>query len=179
MSEKFRYISMAPGLIDGKHIHRMGMSVWLYIFLVDRQTDRSGLVNYGKPITYSWIASQIQRCPSVRTLRFWMSTLRINGYVWIDYAVFGHAMTIRIAEAKKWPSKKLDEACAKACEKVSENLLNCGKSTRQDLAESCGRILPSGPYIEEKGKETVKGLQTNLFPVHNAVQRIAQQKKIS
>jgi hypothetical protein len=109
MSERrngFRYISIAPGRVDGKHVKRLGKSVFLFDFLIDHQTDPDGRVNYGKPITYAWIEDRFPSAPPRRTLERWMATLRVGQYVKVRRLPFDHGMIISILAPKKWPTSR-------------------------------------------------------------------------
>lgn len=71
-------IRFKRGLLSAKHITRMGSSVWLYLFFLDRQTDANGLVWYGRPITYEWISTELGGF-SKRRLRRWNERLQASG----------------------------------------------------------------------------------------------------
>lgn len=151
------YIALDSQLVNGIHIRRMGMSIWLFKFLVKKQTSSDGLVYYGRPITYKWIFSEIPNCVPERTLRLWMGILKVNGYVEIDIVQHG-GMRIRIVNSKKWPTSQLGlfEASKRHVEKSwisgelpEENMSKCGNSSRHDLAGGSVKILPSLLYIEK------------------------------
>lgn len=103
---KFRYIAIGPGRVDGKHVQRMGMAIWLHDFLIDHQTDARGSVNYGKPISYEWIIERFPNAPALRRLQSWMSILKEEGYVEVVRLKWGRGMLVRILNQKKWPSNQ-------------------------------------------------------------------------
>lgn len=88
------------GLFDSGHYDRMGSAVWLYGWLVLRQTHQSGSTGFvlgGAPVRYSEIEEETGF--NVRTLERWMSTLRRHGYVETESAPGG--VIVRITKAKK------------------------------------------------------------------------------
>ncbi len=95
------------GLWDDAHLDRMGPAVWLFGWLVHRQTRERhgvGLVLGGSPLTYD-IIRQDTGMP-VRTLKRWMSRLTRSGYVRIVYAAHKR-MVIEIVKAKKFGAQQL------------------------------------------------------------------------
>lgn len=177
------YIPMGQELVDGVHIRRAGMAIWLLMFLVKKQTSADGLVNYGQPITYRWIFLQIPNSPPERTLRLWMAALRVNGYVAIENLSHGRGLRVRIIDSKKWPKTQLglfeaNRALSKNCELDEENLRNCGNPRRQDLAVGGGRILPPITLLKEKGYEKRKSTTRDARAVQNGLV-FDEAKKIS
>lgn len=70
------------GLFEAKHGAQMGPAVWLYGWLVMRQTTEhgsTGLVLGGRPITYREIEQETGF--NRRTLERWMRRLRRGGYI--------------------------------------------------------------------------------------------------
>lgn len=149
------------------------MAVWLLKFLTMKQTGADGYVYYGRAITYKWIYESIPNCVPERTLRLWMSTLKVNGYIEINYLAH-NGMRIRIVNSKKWPttqleldyepSEELSKSLLKTSGRPEENLSNCAKSIRQDLAGGSGRILPYH-IIKEKDLECEKGKSAPSAPL--------------
>lgn len=89
------------GLFDAKHYARMGPAIWLYGWLVLRQTrerDGIGLVLGGHPVSYREIESETGFCR--KTLERWMQTLRRAGYIETVAAPAG--VVVRITKAKKF-----------------------------------------------------------------------------
>lgn|SRR5690348_9786221 len=95
------------GLWDDAHLERMDPAVWLFGWLVHRQTRERfgvGLVLGGSPLTYE-IIRQDTGMPT-RTLKRWMSRLIRSGYVHVTHT--GHKrMAIEIAKAKKFDPQQL------------------------------------------------------------------------
>jgi hypothetical protein len=87
-------------LFEARHYERMGSAVWLYAWLVLRQTHQSGDTGWvlgGSPVSYREIEEETGF--NIRTLERWMSTLRRYGYVQTEAAMGG--LIVRITKAKK------------------------------------------------------------------------------
>jgi len=79
----------------------MGASVWLYGWLVLRQTHQSGELGWvlgGSPVSYREIEEETGF--NRRTLERWMRTLRRHGY--IETSAVPSGVVIRITKAKKF-----------------------------------------------------------------------------
>ncbi len=88
-------------LFEARHHARMGAAVWLFEWLVLRQTFQSGPVGWvlgGKPVSYREIEEETGF--NRRTLENWMRVLRRHGYVETETAQGG--VIIRIMKAKKF-----------------------------------------------------------------------------
>lgn len=88
-------------LFEARHYQRMGAAVWLYGWLVLRQTHQHGdlgCVLGGSPISYREIEEEtgFKR----RTLECWMRVLRRQGYIETSTAPGG--VIVRITKAKKF-----------------------------------------------------------------------------
>jgi hypothetical protein len=89
-------------LFEARHYERMGAALWLYGWLVLRQTHQQGDVGWvlgGSPITYREIEEETGFNP--RTLERWMRALRKHGYVETEAVPAG--VIVRITKAKKFP----------------------------------------------------------------------------
>lgn len=87
-------------LFEAKHYARMGSAVWLYGWLVLRQTHQTGTVGWvlgGAPIHYREIEEETGF--NRRTLERWMKELRRQKY--IETAVLDSGITVKILNAKK------------------------------------------------------------------------------
>jgi hypothetical protein len=87
-------------LFEAKHYARMGSAVWLYGWLVLRQTHQTGTVGWvlgGAPIHYREIEEETGF--NRRTLERWMKDLRRQKY--IETAVVDSGITVKILNAKK------------------------------------------------------------------------------
>lgn len=87
-------------LFEESHYARMGSALWLYGWLVLRQTHQTGSTGWvlgGAPISYKEIEEETGF--NARTLERWMSTLRREGYIETEPAMGG--LVVRITKAKK------------------------------------------------------------------------------
>ncbi|HUO34945.1 MAG TPA: hypothetical protein VMU43_08125 [Candidatus Acidoferrum sp.] len=102
MREKNYNAGLRGVLFEARHYERMGSAIWLFGWLVLRQTHQTGETGWvlgGKPVSYREIEEETGF--NARTLERWMQTLRRHGYIETD-AVQG-GVVIRIAKAKKFP----------------------------------------------------------------------------
>jgi hypothetical protein len=87
-------------LFDAEHYARMGAAVWLYGWLILRQTHQTGTIGWvlgGAPIHYREIEEETGF--NRRTLERWMKMLRRQKY--IETVVVDSGITVRILKAKK------------------------------------------------------------------------------
>ncbi len=110
-------------LFEVRHYKRMGAAVWLYGWLVLRQTHQTGSLGWvlgGSPVSYREIEEETGF--NCRTLERWMRTLRHHGYVETDAVPGG--VVVRITKAKKFPQggrgaagglRRLAGAAAQSC----------------------------------------------------------------
>lgn len=95
------------GLWEEQHFQGMGPAVWLFGWLIHRQTrerDGVGLVLAGSPLTYRIISQDTGIAE--RTLNRWMARLSRAGYVQVTHTTHKR-MIIRIAKAKKFGPQQL------------------------------------------------------------------------
>src|SRR5579863_3252799 len=88
-------------LFEETHYGRMGSAIWLYGWLVLRQTHQSGQVGWvlgGAPVSYREIEEETGFLR--KTLERWMRTLRTQGYIETEGSQRG--VIIRITKAKKF-----------------------------------------------------------------------------
>jgi DNA-binding transcriptional regulator YhcF (GntR family) len=110
-------------LFEARHYERMGAAVWLYGWLVLRQTHQTGSLGWvlgGSPVSYREIEEETGF--NCRTLERWMRTLRHHGYIETDAVPGG--VVVRITKAKKFPQggrgaagglRRLAGAAAQSC----------------------------------------------------------------
>src|SRR5271169_1669689 len=82
MREKNYNTGLRGVLFEERHYARMGAAIWLYGWLVLRQTHQSGEVGFvlgGAPVRYREIEEETGF--NRRTLERWLSTLRKQGYI--------------------------------------------------------------------------------------------------
>ena len=87
------------GLFEKKHSDAMGESIFLFGWLVTRQTKSDGLVFGGHAFTYPEISEE-SGWP-VRTLERWMARLRAGGYVRVKHTTYCR-MIISVLNQKKF-----------------------------------------------------------------------------
>jgi hypothetical protein len=93
-------IRFKRGLLSAEHLLRIGSALPLFLFFVDRQTDPSGMVWYGRPITYEWISEELGGFPE-RRLRDWNQRLQREDYVAIQLVMYG-GMRVQVLRPKKF-----------------------------------------------------------------------------
>lgn len=95
------------GVVCEFHRKRMYESIWLFMWLLGRQTGQLkngiGIVNYGKPITFGVIYADTGF--PVRTLQKWMYRLVKQKYVRQDFEP-NNEFKVWILNAKKYPVSK-------------------------------------------------------------------------
>jgi hypothetical protein len=138
-------------LFEARHYGRMGAAIWLYGWLVLRQTRQSGSVGWvlgGTPITYAEIEEETGFNP--RTLERWMQTLRRGGYVDTESQPGG--ISVRILKAKKFP-----QGDRKSAER--------GPQTRGRSPQDCGAMplqtLEYRRFDDKIGSSYVDGSTTD------------------
>jgi hypothetical protein len=100
MREKNYNTGLRGVLFEERHYARMGSAIWLYGWLVLRQTHQTGSTGWvlgGAPVTYREI--ECETGFNRRTLERWMSLLRRNDYIATAAAPGG--VVVRILKAKK------------------------------------------------------------------------------
>ncbi len=100
MREKNFNTGLRGVLFEERHYARMGSAIWLYGWLVLRQTHQTGSTGWvlgGAPVSYREIEGETGF--NRRTLERWMSLLRRNQYIETEAAPGG--VSVRILKAKK------------------------------------------------------------------------------
>lgn len=95
------------GLWDRKHELEMGRALWLFGWLVHRQTTQKldrGLVLRGKPLTYALIAEDTGW--KRRTIQRWMAHLAAKNYIEVKHTTYKR-LIVSILKAKKFQSKQM------------------------------------------------------------------------
>lgn len=144
-------------LFEARHFERMGSAVWLYGWLVLRQTHQSGGLGWvlgGAPVSYREIKEETGF--NCRTLERWMHTLRQQGYIETDAVPGGVA--IRITKAKKFahPPRRVAEGVRRVAEGGTQSSV-AGRSEVHLNQDSRDRIRSSSV---ERIKERA---ETNVF----------------
>lgn len=86
-------IGLRSGLLDQRHMDAMGMSVWLYMWLIRKATKNKGgvsLVLGGRPIKHDDCADMF----TLRTYKRYIEILRQAGYIETKRTAYGLIITI-------------------------------------------------------------------------------------
>ncbi|HEY6904024.1 MAG TPA: hypothetical protein VI216_06925 [Candidatus Acidoferrales bacterium] len=146
-------------LFEAQHYERMGAAVWLYGWLVLRQTHQSGSVGWvlgGAPISYREIEEETGF--NRRTLERWMTTLRRHGYVETDAVPAGVA--VRITKAKKFPQGGRNSA---------EGVRKVAEGSTQNLQKSTSKYESNQNTTDGIGSSSIVGSQDRtVTPSPNA-----------
>lgn len=136
-------------LFEAQHHERMGAAVWLYGWLVLRQTHQSGSVGWvlgGSPISYREIGEETGF--NRRTLERWMSTLRRHGYIETEAAPAG--VVVRITKAKKFPQGGRNFA---------EGVRKVAEGSTQDLQKTTSKRESNQNTTDGIGSSSIVGSQ--------------------
>src|ERR1700691_1523142 len=141
-------------LFEARHYERMGAAVWLYGWLVLRQTQQHGTVGCvvgGSPVSYREIEEEtgFKR----RTLECWMRVLRRQGYIETEASPAG--VIVRITKAKKFPQgvrrsagplHKFAESVRKVAEGYTQNRVASHRErvSNQQVADRIGSLSVVG-----------------------------------
>src|ERR1700735_77316 len=156
MREKNFSTGLRGVLFEAQHYARMGSALWLYGWLVLRQTHQTGSVGWvlgGAPVRYREIEEETGF--NRRTLERWLSTLRRQGYIETTAAQEG--VRIRITKAKKFPqgARKSAEGVRKI---AASSTRNCGASTQQNYTyEQFADGMNSSLIVRIKEREARRG----------------------
>jgi len=121
------------GIIDKKHVKKMGVTIWEFAWLVDRVTqetqvggERWGKVLGGKPITYKDMGDALGY--DERTVTRHIDQLRKEGYIKMTRTPYGQSFWIR--NSSKFRVKPVDKSSKRPDKSVTPDLTNL--STRPD-----------------------------------------------
>jgi hypothetical protein len=146
-------------LFEARHHRRMGAAIWLYGWLVLRQTHQQGDLGWvlgGAPVSYREIEEETGF--NCRTLERWMHTLRRHGYIETVAAPAG--VVVRITKAKKFPQGGRNSAYA--VRKSAGTVTQSRVPTEHNPAwnqQTAGRI----------GSSFVAGSQERTIPANSRV----------
>lgn len=148
MREKNFNTGLRGVLFEAHHYERMGSAIWLFGWLVLRQTHQSGSVGWvlgGAPVSYREIEEETGF--NCRTLERWMKTLRRHGYIETDAAPGG--VVIRIAKAKKFPQpgRRFAEGVRKF---AGAGPQNCGAQHGQPVSHHVPAAPIGSSSVEDK-----------------------------
>lgn len=133
------------GLFEVKHWDKMGDAIWLFGWLVHRQTKQRGLVLGGHALTYREI--QEDTGYPERTLRRWMARLQREGYVSVKHSSYCK-LVVTVLNAKKFNPRQL-ELPVPAQESTRPEMADSTCPSLADTAARSGR-LKEGAESEQK-----------------------------
>ncbi len=96
-------VALFAGLLDERHRRKMGEAIWLFAWLIHRQTKMDGLVLGGQTLSYKRIASETGY--PLRSLRRWMKRLARAGYIEVAHGVYKR-LVVRVLNQKKYGGKQ-------------------------------------------------------------------------
>jgi len=129
-----RNIGVRNGIVDAEHIKKMGQAIWLYLWLVDHQTNSRGVVLGGKGLTYKEILPGVSK----RTVELWMRRLSVGGYIEVKHTIYSR-LVISVTKAKKFPQQQLSLHPAESCGHVAQKVAESSPQHLADIgAQSCG-----------------------------------------
>jgi len=160
---------------EARHHRRMGSAVWLYGWLVLRQTHQQGSVGWvlgGAPISYREIEEETGF--NCRTLERWMHTLRRHGYVQTEAAPAG--VIVRITKAKKFPQggRKFAEGVRRFAGAATQSCVADGRKSFSNDGRGDGIGSSS---IARSQERTIAGKSPADFHNRNQKQGIQNQNE--
>jgi DNA-binding transcriptional ArsR family regulator len=176
MREKNYSTGLRGVLFEAQHYSRMGAAVWLYGWLVLRQTHQSGSLGFvlgGKPVSYREIEEETGFNP--RTLERWMRTLRDRGY--IETEAVGGGVVIRITKAKQFRqgARKAAEGVRKSAGGAPQICVADGRDRLSNLHFVAGIGSSSVEREKERATATASGLDESQRIGRTQLQRRTQQ----
>jgi hypothetical protein len=149
-------------LFEEKHYARMGAALWLYGWLVLRQTHQQGSEGWvlgGAPVSYREIEEETGF--NRRTLERWMRTLRKHGYIETEAAPSGVA--IRITKAKKF---KKFQRFPQGVRKAAEGVRNVAEASPQSCVATASESHSFQEVAGRIGSSWVVGSKENTAKIH-------------
>ena len=170
MREKNYNAGLRGVLFEARHYQRMGSAIWLFGWLVLRQTHQSGSVGWvlgGTPVTYREIEEETGF--NKRTLERWMQTLRRHGYIDTEAAQGG--VIIRIAKAKKFaqPGRKSAEGGRKSAARSPQfgGAAQHDSFSSQSIPAPIGSSYVGDKFINRNPSCSVENQPQNQTHTHN------------
>lgn len=129
-------IEIKNNLLEPKHIDKMGVSVWLYMWFIDKITFINekglGIVLGGKPIIYEEVFEELGIAE--RTYSRWLQLLKKNGYILITRTPKG--LTIKVTKAFKRFGKRYAKSGVSDMPKVAYRPVKSGVSNKDTAVDS-------------------------------------------
>jgi DNA-binding MarR family transcriptional regulator len=152
-------------LLDAGHYDRMGSALWLYSWLVLRQTHQTGSIGWvlgGAPVSYREIEEETGF--NRRTLEGWLRRLRREGYIETQAAPTG--VVIRITKAKKYSqtARRIADRLRQAAERPTPNCVPTAtqNASNQPFAARIGSSSLVGIKEKEKGHNIHRNLHKEI-----------------
>jgi len=172
MREKNFNTGLRGVLFEARHYGRMGSAIWLYGWLVLRQTHQSGTTGWvlgGAPVSYREIEGET--CFNRRTLERWMSVLRRNKYIETEAEPGG--VVVRILKAKKHlQGPRLGYANGiQRVRKFAETVRGIAERGPQDRVANCGKTHEDARIAAGIGSSSVVRIKDKeQQDIHRAVE---------
>ena len=155
-------------LLDAGHYERMGSAIWLYSWLVLRQTHQSGSIGWvlgGSPVSYREIEEETGF--NRRTLEGWFRRLRREGYIETTAAPTG--VVVRITKAKKYSqtTRRIAERLRQVAVTPTPNCVATHPQNEQ-IQQFPARMVSSS-IVRMKDKEKQSEIHRHLHrEIHNS-----------
>lgn len=172
MREKNYNTGLRGVLFEERHYARMGSAIWLYGWLVLRQTHQTGTTGWvlgGAPVTYREIESETGF--NRRTLERWMSLLRRETYIATQAAPGG--VIVRILKAKKHlqVTRLGARSDAQGVRKFAETVRKVAERSPQSCVASCSESHRNEGDSERIGSAFVGRIkEKEQREIHRAVE---------
>jgi DNA-binding transcriptional regulator YhcF (GntR family) len=142
-------------LLDAGHYERMGSAIWLYSWLVLRQTHQSGSIGWvlgGSPVSYREIEEETGF--NRRTLEGWFRRLRREGYIETTAAPTG--VVVRITKAKKYSqtTRRIAERLRQGAATPTPNCVATDPQNAQIQQFPARMVSSSVERIKDKEKQS-------------------------
>lgn len=130
-------IEIKNNLLDSKHVEAMGISVWLYMWMIDKMTsigeDGVGLVLGGKPIKFNEVGEELGI--GERTYTRWVKDLSEGGYLNVKRTPYG--LIFSVNKAFKHFGRRTDKNGVSEEKEISHNR-RISQPEMADLSDKSG-----------------------------------------
>lgn len=175
MREKDYNTGLRGVLFEARHHARMGAAIWLYGWLVLRQTHQTGAIGWvlgGAPVTYREIEEETGF--NRRTLERWMRLLRSGQYIHTEVAQGG--VVVRILKAKKHLQRMPQLDSVRIARKVAESVRRVAGDGPQCCAATNSESLSDVQIAARIGSSSVVRIKEKerRQEIHRAVEKAAR-----
>lgn len=169
-------------LFEARHYARMGQAVWLYGWLVLRETRERGGIGFvlgGRPVSYREIEEETGFAR--KSLERWMRVLRRGGYIETTTAPAG--IIVRIQKAKKFVRQvpnRASQSFQHAPEASVDNLWNSQGDASPLLGFADPPLRPEASSPQNCGAVRGKEAESNHLPQgisSGAIERQIEKRK--